>query len=193
MTSAPTGGGFPTGENSMTQPDSTDTHDASGDTHDAGKDWQAETEKWKALARKHEGTAKANADAAKRLGQIEDQSKSELERAVSAARTETESTVRSELAKDRALDRVEALAARDFADPEDARLHLGSKAAEFVGPDGAVDSDGIRKALADLLKQRPHLAATPTGKPTGNADQGLRTKGSGDFNGNDFLRQLAGR
>lgn len=44
------------------------------------KDWQSEAEKWKALARQHESRAKANADAAKRLGEIEDSAKSDLER-----------------------------------------------------------------------------------------------------------------
>ena len=36
------------------------------------KDWQAEASKWKALARKHEKAAKDNADAARRLAEIEE-------------------------------------------------------------------------------------------------------------------------
>lgn len=44
------------------------------------KDWQGEAEKWKALARKHEGTARANADAAKRLAEIEDANKTEQQK-----------------------------------------------------------------------------------------------------------------
>lgn len=46
----------------------------------AETDWQAETEKWKSLARKNEAQAKANAEAARKLTEIEDSSKSELER-----------------------------------------------------------------------------------------------------------------
>lgn len=177
----------------MTEPDSTDAppQDTSQGAP-ADKDWSAEAEKWKALARKHESTAKANADAAARLAKIEEASQTELEKAVSAARKETEQTIRSQVQAERALDRVEALA-RDFADPEDARLHLSSRVGEFLDKDGQIDTDAIRKALSDLLAQRPHLAATPSGRPVGNADQGPRQQATGDFNGNDFLRQLAGR
>ena len=41
------------------------------------RDWEAEATKWKALARKHEKAAKDNADAARRLAQIEESGKSE--------------------------------------------------------------------------------------------------------------------
>src|SRR5688500_13895 len=54
--------------------------DNTTDTTDDRKDNAAEVEKWKALARKHEKNAKANADAAKRLQEIEDEKKSETER-----------------------------------------------------------------------------------------------------------------
>lgn len=45
-----------------------------------GKDWQAEAEKWKSLSRQHEAQAKANAEAAKKIQEIEDATKSETER-----------------------------------------------------------------------------------------------------------------
>jgi hypothetical protein len=55
------------------------------DTNEKGSeketDWQAEAEKWKALSRKNEGTAKENAAAAKKLAEIEESSKSDLEKA----------------------------------------------------------------------------------------------------------------
>jgi membrane protein involved in colicin uptake len=44
-------------------------------------DWKAEAEKWKALSRKHESQAKTNAEAAKRLKELEDAAKSELQKA----------------------------------------------------------------------------------------------------------------
>lgn len=50
-----------------------------------GGDLQAEVDKWKAMARKHEGQAKQNAAAAKRLAELEDASKSDVERATAAA------------------------------------------------------------------------------------------------------------
>lgn len=150
-------------------------------TQDTGKpgtaapDLTAEVEKWKSLARKHEGTAKANADAARRLNEIEEASKSETEKAVAAARREAEEAVRAEVRRERVLDRIEVLAAKDFADAEDARLRLGSRADDFVGKDGQVDADSIRAALEQLVKDKPHLAAaTPDGRPKGDADQGAR-------------------
>lgn len=48
-------------------------------------DWQAEADKWKALARKHEARAKENADASKRLAELEDANKSEVQRAIEQA------------------------------------------------------------------------------------------------------------
>lgn len=134
---------------------------------------RADAEKWKKLSRENEKTAKANADAAKRLGEIEAANATDLEKAVKAARDETAATIRSEVTRDRVLDKVEALAGRDFADPEDAKLRLGARADEFV-KDGAVDADAIRTALTQLLKDRPHLSAKPDGKVRGDVGQGVR-------------------
>lgn len=56
--------------------------DTGDDGHPGGEpDYKAEAEKWKGLSRKHESQAKANADAAKRLAEIEDANKSELQKA----------------------------------------------------------------------------------------------------------------
>jgi hypothetical protein len=65
-------------------PDSKD-----GDEKPAGDDGDkldkdAEIAKWKALSRKHEGQAKANSDAAKRLQEIEDANKSEVQKIADA-------------------------------------------------------------------------------------------------------------
>jgi hypothetical protein len=131
--------------------------------------------KLRAEAAKYRTEAKANADAAKRLAEIEDANRSETEKAIAAARKETEDAVRGEVRRERVLDRIEVLAAKDFADAEDARLRFGARADEFVGKDGSVDADLIRTALEQLLKDKPHLAAVkPDGRPKGDADQGAR-------------------
>lgn len=57
---------------------STDTTDQQ--SNGTGTDPAAEVEKWKSLARKHESAAKANSAAAKRLAELEDANKSELEK-----------------------------------------------------------------------------------------------------------------
>lgn len=46
-----------------------------------GTDLAADVAKWKAMARKHEAQAKANADKAKRLDDLEEANKTELEKA----------------------------------------------------------------------------------------------------------------
>lgn len=74
-------------------------------------DPQAEIDKWKALARKHEQQAKANADAAKKLSELEDAGRSEIEKAAAkvaeAEKRATEAEARAlrmEVAQERGLD-----------------------------------------------------------------------------------------
>lgn len=93
-----------------------------------------------------------------------------------ALRSEALATARSETLRERAMDRLEAKAARLFADPEDARALLAAKADEFID-DGQIDSDAITKALAALLKAKPHLGAQGGKRFEAGADGGAR-KGS---------------
>jgi hypothetical protein len=136
------------------------------DKPDTGeKDWAAEAEKWKALARKHEGTAKANADAAKRLAEIEDANASELEKAVKAARAEgeTEATKRANARLIAAEARALAAEAK-FRNPA-----LAVKTVDLsgvtVGDDGEVDSVAIKAALEDLAQSDPYLVGEEPPKP----------------------------
>lgn len=94
-----------------------------------------------------------------------------------AIRAQALAEARAEALSERALDRLEVKAARLFADPEDARLHLAARVADFVDGD-KVDNDAINDALTELLARKPHLAATPA-KPRfeGTGDGGAR-KGS---------------
>ena len=52
-----------------------------GSDGDGEADFKAEAAKWKALARKHENQAKENADAARRLKELDDADKSEVDKA----------------------------------------------------------------------------------------------------------------
>lgn len=54
----------------------------------AEKDWASEAEKWKALARQNEARAKANAEKATKFDEMEEQSKTELQKAIEAAEAE---------------------------------------------------------------------------------------------------------
>src|SRR5690606_12111772 len=99
------------------------TEPASGKGGDT-PDLAAEVEKWKSLARKHESQAKANAEAAKKLAELEDKDKSELQRLTDAKTTaEREAAdakltaLRLEVALDRApegmpVSRIRKLASR---------------------------------------------------------------------------------
>ena len=113
--------------------------------------------------------------AAKKLADIEAANATDLEKAVAAAKRETEDAIRAEVRRERVLDRIEVLAAKDFADPEDARLRLGSRADEFVGKDGQVDAEEIAKALKALLEDKPHLKATQPRPFQNGADNGPRS------------------
>lgn len=112
----------------------------------------------------------------KRLKELEAErdaaTKSEVEKAREAGKAEA----RAEVLKDRALDRVETRAAKTFADPEDARLQLAPKVEELIG-DGEIDNDAIDKALAELLKRKPHLGVDQR-RFKGSADGGARDGGN---------------
>jgi hypothetical protein len=94
-------------------------------------------------------------------------------------REEARAEARAEALKDRALDKIEARAAKLFADPEDAAAFLSRRVDDFIDG-GKLDVDAIDEALAELLQKKPHLAAQGgTGKRfSGTADGGTRN-GSG--------------
>jgi hypothetical protein len=128
----------------------------------------------------------AEAKLAKQAQEAASSAKSEVEK----AREEGRAEARAEVLKDRALDKVESKAAKLFADPEDARALLASQVDDFID-DGKVDSEAIDKALAELLKRKPHLGAD-TRRFKGGADGGAR---GGDGNQNMLtaadIRKLA--
>lgn len=81
----------------------------------AETDWQAEANKWKSLARQNEKVAKSNADAAKRLAELEEADKSETEKLASERdqhRTRADSAelslARLEVALEKGLTRAQA-------------------------------------------------------------------------------------
>jgi len=94
--------------------------------------------------------------------QLAEQSKTDAEKAVEAARKEgfTEAQLK---ASDRYLKtKVHALAAKDFADPADA-VRLLDLAKYKPDDDGEFDDDAIKADLAETLTAKPYLAAQPSG------------------------------
>lgn len=91
-------------------------------------------------------------------------------------RKQARAEAQAEVLRDRAMDKVEAKAAKLFADPEDARALLAGRVDEFVDG-GKVDADAIDEALADLLEKKPHLAAQGGRRFQGSGDGGHRGGG----------------
>lgn len=112
----------------MSDKDPNDQPDPKDAPQDAPKDpdYKAEAEKWKALARKHEAQAKANADKAKKLDELEDASKSEVEKATAKV---TEAEKRAQEAELRAL-RLE-IAAEKGLTPAQAKRLVGTNREEL--------------------------------------------------------------
>lgn len=124
---------------------------AAEETAPAEPDFKAEAEKWKALSRKHEAQAKANAEAAKKLSEMDDATKSEVERAI--ARAEAAEKKASE-AESKAL-RLEVAAAKGLS-PSQARRLVGSTAEELEA-----DAD----ELLESFKPADTASTSDTGKP----------------------------
>jgi hypothetical protein len=105
---------------------------------------------------------------------------SEQTPSVDQLREQALTQARAETLNERALDRLEARAARQFHDPADARAFLASRVGEFV--DGAqIDNGAIDEALAELLTARPYLGTAATARPKfeGTGDNGARKGAEG--------------
>jgi hypothetical protein len=136
-----------------------------------------EIEKLRREAAKYRTKAGELEPLAKKARELEDAQKSEQER---LAEQLTDAQQRVQAFRQRAVRaEVRALAAAEFADPEDAHAFLDLEG--FVSDDGDIDTDGIRDGLAELLKRKPHLAKQADSSP--RAPKADRTQGSSG-NGN---------
>jgi hypothetical protein len=138
-------------------------------------------------AEKEARTAKAELDKLRTEGQ------SEQEKALAKARAEGE-TAAAAKANERVLKaEIRAIAASKLADPEDA-IHFLDLREFSVDEDGEVDRKAISKALADLVKEKPYLAADNAGTKRDNGfDGGARKTSTGEEDMNTLLRRAAGR
>lgn len=95
-------------------------------------------------------------------------------------RQQIESELRAEASKDRALDKVEAKAARTFQNPDLVRKLLADQADDFVDAQGNPDVEAISDALEELLETEPYLALDTQRdrRFQGKADGGTRNGSS---------------
>lgn len=113
---------------------------------------------------------------ASQFDELAEKSRTEGEKAVEAARKEG-FTEAQQKANDRYLKaKVHALAAKDLADPADA-VRLLDLAQFKPDADGEFDDAAIKAAVGQLMKDKPYLAAKPSGFQ-GSGDGGARTGGS---------------
>lgn len=91
-----------------------------------------------------------------------------------AIRQEVETEVRQQYARDRALDKLEAKAARKFQNPDLARKLLSDQADDFLDEKGNPDVEAITEALEELLSDEPYLAVQDDQRFKGDADGGAR-------------------
>lgn len=138
------------------------------------------------------------ADLKRKAGQLDkivEQSKSEQEKAVDAARTEGEQTAAQRWKSLVVSSEVRAQAARlKFHDPSDAVVQLQPALSQVrVDDTGGIDTDSISKALTDLAKTKPYLVVDDKNpRPGGDAGQGPRG-GTGPTNMNELIRGLGRR
>lgn len=125
---------------------------------------------------------------AKKAQELEDAQKSEQERLteqLTAQQEKAQRAIRTAVAS-----KVEALAAQQFADPEDAAGALDLTA--YVDDDGVIDTDAIKRDLADLLKRKPHWAKAPDGPRSPRPDRTQGSSGNGNRTPNSPAEEFAG-
>jgi hypothetical protein len=119
---------------------------------------------------------------AQKAQELEDAKKSEQERLTEQL---TAAEQRMQSFRQRAVrSEVKALAAAEFADPEDAHAFLDLNS--YVDDDGDVDTAAIQQDLKDLLKRKPHLAKPADTSPRApKADRTQGSSGNGNRTPND--------
>jgi hypothetical protein len=131
---------------------------------------QAQLREWKALGL----TA---AEVSKRLAALpKDGGKDDEAPDADAIRAEIKAEVDAERQRERVLDKIEAKAARLFADPDDAAALLlrGKDVNDFLDDDGKIDIEEIEDGLKSLLEKKPYLAAQGGKRFKGGGDGGAR-------------------
>lgn len=148
-------------------------------------DTTAELAKWKALAQKHEDRAKTNAHAVKELETLKQQSMSDTDKAVAAARTEGRIEAMKEAGAKLTEARIRVAAAGRNVDID--ALIEGANLAKFIDSDGEPDDKAIH-AWVDRVA--PPVDDTA---PAGRRDLGLGARGGQStpaLNSDPLLRDL---
>lgn len=163
--------------------DAASATDQGTDTNDQGTDTAAEIAKWKALSQKHEERAKSNAAAAKELESFKQQTMTDTEKAVQAARLEGRTEgVRTASEK---IARAEIRAAAAGRNVNVDALLEGIDPTRFLDDEGEPDT----KAIAAWMDK---IAPVGDEKPRGPRDlgQGVRGGQAPPLNGDPLVKSL---
>lgn len=138
-------------DDTTTITDETETDTSEKPVAEKEIDWKAEAEKWKAMSRKTEQQAKEAAAKAKRLDEIEEAQKSELEKAQARADAAEKKALETELAALRA-----SVALEKGLTPSQAKRLVGASREDLEA-----DADEL---LADLKASKPGSAPSAEGQ-----------------------------
>lgn len=125
---------------------------------------------------------------ARKAQELEDAQKTEQQRLteqLTAAQERAAKAARAAVAS-----KVEALAAKTFADPEDAVGALDLTA--YVDDAGVIDKEAIEADLADLLQRKPHWAKPEAGPRSPRPDRTQGSSGNGNRTPNTPEAEFAG-
>ncbi|MCK2144901.1 hypothetical protein MWG58_29090 [Streptomyces sp. WAC00276] len=147
-----------------------------------------EIEKLRREAAGHRTKVRELEPLAAKAKELEDAQKSEAERLteqLAAERERAAAATRSAVAA-----KVEALAAKTFADPEDAAGALDLTA--YVDESGVIDRDRIQADLAALLERKPHWGRPDDGPRRPAPDRTQGSSGNGNRTPSDPAAEFAG-
>lgn len=137
---------------------------ANGAQGDGGKpvDHEAEAKKWRDLSRKHEASAKANADAAKRLAEIEAANKSQAEKDAEARSTAEKKAADAE----RELARMRVALRKGLTEVQARRL---------IGDDEEALEKDADELLASFKQESNGAKGSPNSRPKESLRSGTNT------------------
>lgn len=185
MTDTSTTGTSTTTDGTSTDTGSTSTGDGTTttttDQQQQGKEptveeLRAEVEKWKTQSRKHEDRAKANKTAADELERVKRESMSEAEKLVAEARDAGKKEALSLVGGTLAKAEVRAQASGRIDEQQLATLLEHLDVAPFVGDDGTVDADKVKK-FVDGIAPPAGEEGQQTQTPTRRRDLGQGNRG----------------
>ncbi len=132
------------------------------------RDWHADATKWKVLARKHEKAAKDNADAARRLAEIEESGRSDQERLAEARRAAEERATIAE----REASRLRVALRKGLTDAQAKRLVGDTEEELEADADELLATFAPAPAESDTdLPSRPRERLRPGARPEATPDE----------------------